>query len=200
MNINALLSPSDSPARDDSSSSASPPAKAATPYASRKRSALNREVSQEESRSPESDRSTAAFPSASSHAFPGPSASRGTVPNFRPLHPPPTSHPAASSSAPPPQGGVAQTLYQPMTSARRTSSTPQMETLAGALISPKFRLSSLVTQSMQKLTSRFQTWPRCNGNKPPGLSQPTTSALPCPPHRVPLHSTPNPHPSVRRTI
>ncbi|KAF2482640.1 hypothetical protein BDY17DRAFT_311085 [Neohortaea acidophila] len=130
MNINALLSPSDSPARDDSSSSASPPAKAATPYASRKRSALNREVSQEESRSPESDRSTAAFPSASSHAFPGPSASRGTVPNFRPLHPPPTSHPAASSSAPPPHGGVAQTLYQPITSARRTSSTPQMETLA----------------------------------------------------------------------
>lgn len=102
MNINALLSPNESGPRDDSSSSRSPPAIARRPSGQGIKSNLSNEVSRSSGSSPSTSSSrppTAhGSPSKSQQAFPLPSMRTG-VPNFRPLHQPPTSHPSSAAES-----------------------------------------------------------------------------------------------------
>lgn len=137
MNINALLSPSESPATpsDGTPSVASPtPPRTARP-AGGKRTTSG--LSQELRQSPENDTSTATSrpssayhsPSKSQRAFYRQSAVVPAVPNFRPVQQSPTSNPNSALNSPVYHGGQA-AQQRPVVSPR-VSSTPQMETLAG---------------------------------------------------------------------
>lgn len=142
MDINALLSPSDSPAGDASSSEVGSPRKGARQPAAAASSG-NRPASLLGlgSRHNSSDRfaSTPSSPYPSTHTsptraqFPFPSHASAAVPNFRPLHQAPTSNPSIVLS--PTRHGDGrnyQSYQQRPVVAHRPSSTPGMETLAGA--------------------------------------------------------------------
>ncbi|KAK3698897.1 Splicing factor [Vermiconidia calcicola] len=129
MNINSLLSPSDSPA--SSPSPISPARKVRPAGGKRTTSGLSQEVKH----SPDGFTSNPTSQPNSAHGSPGSAhtgfhsplaASAGVAPNFRPLQP--TSNPSPRLNSPS-YHGHPQTTQRPVV-AHRPSSTPHMETLA----------------------------------------------------------------------
>jgi hypothetical protein len=144
MDINALLSPSDSPVGDASSSEAGSPRKGARqPAAAGAGGKRPASLLDQGSRHHSSDRfastppsqytSTHTSPTRAQFPFPSHASAAAAVPNFRPLHQAPTSNPSIILS--PTRHGDGrnyQSYQQRPIVAHRPSSTPHMETLAGA--------------------------------------------------------------------
>ena len=142
MDIHALLSPNDSPARDTSSPEAGSPRKSRQPAGAaasrgkRPASAIsNAGIRHPDERfaSTPSSQQTSSYSSPTRAQFPYPQHSSiiAAVPNFRPLHQAPTSNPSVLLSPTRHGDGRNYQSYMRPVVAHRPSSTPQMETLAG---------------------------------------------------------------------
>ena len=141
MDIHALLSPNDSPARDASSPEAGSPRKGrqAAGAASRGKRPASA-ISNQEYRHPNerfastpSSQQTSSYTSPTRAQFPYPAHPSviAAVPNFRPLHQAPTSNPSVVLSPTRHGDGRNYQSYMRPVVSHRPSSTPQMETLAG---------------------------------------------------------------------
>ena len=134
MNINALLSPTESPATpEDPSSAATPPPRARPAGGKRSTSGLSQELRRSPGgvTSTPSSRPTSAYdsPGNPQRPFPRQSATLPAAPSFRPARQTPTSNPASALNSPTYHGHPPS--HQRPVATHRVSSTPRMETLAG---------------------------------------------------------------------
>ncbi|KAK5164864.1 Splicing factor [Saxophila tyrrhenica] len=177
MNINSLLSPSESPATPEEPPS-NPPPRARPAGGKRTTSGLSQEVrrSPEGATSTPSSRPSSAYdsPSKNQRAFPRQSAPVPAAPGFRPAaRATPTSNPAPAQDSPS-YHGHSSSQQRPVV-AHRVSSTPQMETLAD--------LASMQNRHQATRASSLNGIPRSTtkqDSRSPSLINPNQGGRPAP--------------------